>query len=196
MNIALHNLYDPGVCTEVHRLRTITSQLVGMQAAHSYLREFQDLIRIQLNNYNQRVEDLAQRVVQVERRMVAAKVRSWVQTELDVLAATGLFPGVYAPYSSQRPRDQIILATPPQYIPAPPVSLLSLSALTSISHSPPASPAPLPIPCPLSSIFTQSQNPHVTHMPLVEDGQNPSICHSHICGCDDQLDFTLTPNSP
>jgi hypothetical protein len=196
MNIALHNLYDPGVCAEVHHLRTITSQLVGMQATCSYLREFQDLVWIQLNNYNQRVKDLAQRVVQVEKCMVAAKVQSRVQTELDVLAAAGLFPGVYASYSSQRPRDQIVLATPPRYIPAPPTSLSSLSALMSASHSPSASPTPLPVPCPTLSIFTQSQNPHVTHMLLIEDGRSLNICHSHICRCDDKTDFTPMPASP
>jgi hypothetical protein len=76
MNIVVHNLYDLGVCAEVHHLRTITSRLVGMQAAWAYLREFQDLVRIQLNNYNQQVEDLAQWVVQVEKCMVEAKVRS------------------------------------------------------------------------------------------------------------------------
>jgi hypothetical protein len=74
MNIAVHNLYDPGMCVEVHYLQTITSQLVSMQAACSYLREFQDLVWIQLNNYNKRVEDLALRVAQVEKRMVEAKV--------------------------------------------------------------------------------------------------------------------------
>jgi hypothetical protein len=167
-----------------------------MQAARSYLREFQDLVWIQLNNYNKRVEDLALRVAQVEKRMVEAKVRSRIQTELDVLAAAGLFPGVYAPYSSQRPQDQIVFATPPRYIPAPPASLSSLSALTSAIHSPPTSPEPLPVPCPTSSIFTQSQNPHVTHMPLIEDGRGTNICHSHICGCDDKEDFTPTPVSP
>ena len=89
-----------------------------------------------------------------------------------------------------------MLATPPRYIPAPPASLSSLSALMSVSHSLPASPTPLPVPCPILSIFTQSQNLHITHMPLIEDGRSPDICHSHICGCDDKTDFTPMPASP
>ena len=164
--------------------------------ACSYLREFQDLVRIQLNNYNQRVEDLAQQVAQVEKHMVEAKVRSQIQTELDVLAAAGLFPGVYAPYSSQRPQDQIVFATPPRYIPAPPASLSSLSALMSVVHSPSTSPEPLPVLCPLSSIFTQSQNPHVTHMPLMMEDMKPTICHSHICACDDTISSGVTTKTP
>jgi hypothetical protein len=60
MNIVVHHLYNPRVYAEVHRLQTIISRLVGMQAACSYLREFQDLVWIQLNNYNWRVEDLVQ----------------------------------------------------------------------------------------------------------------------------------------
>jgi hypothetical protein len=172
------------------------SCLVGMQAAYAYLQEFQDLVQIHLNDYNCHVEELALQVGQVQERMVGAKMHSRIQTELNVLAAARLFPGVYAPYSSQRPQDQIVFATLPRYIPAPPTSLSSLSALMSTSNSLLASLEPLPIPCPISSIFTQSQNPHITCMPLVEDGQSAGICHSHICACDDTVDSGSVQSTP
>ena len=37
MNMAVHNMYDPSICAEVHRLRTIMSWLVGMKVAHAHL---------------------------------------------------------------------------------------------------------------------------------------------------------------
>jgi hypothetical protein len=113
-----------------------------------------------------------------------------------MLAAARLFPGVYAPYASQRPQDQIVFAIPSHYISAPSTSLTSLSALMSVSHSQLASPELLPILCPTSSIFTQSQNSHVTHMPLMMEDARSVIFHSHICACDDMISLGVTSKTP
>jgi hypothetical protein len=67
LQVAIHNLYDPGICTEVHRLRTTTSRMVSLRAARAHLREFQELIQIQLDVHNQQVEGMANQIVQIEK---------------------------------------------------------------------------------------------------------------------------------
>jgi hypothetical protein len=189
LQVAIHNLYNPGICTEVHHLCTTTSRMVGLRAVRAHLQEFQELIQIQLDVHNQQVEGMANQIIQIEKQLVEAKAHSRLQTELDVLAANGLFPGVFAPYHSEHPHDCFIIATPPCYIPIPATALSSLSLLMSVPSSPPSLPAPLPVPIPVSSIFTQAQNPHVVHMPLLQDAKTPPICHSHIDSCDDHRIF-------